>query len=445
MNNKVIAIVAVAILVVAGIAVVILMTNNNGGGDGPKATLSHRLTVIGNAFSDDTIDENDVKVIQAVIDGKNSITVAGNVIDLTDEDVRAYCDADNNSKIDSADIDFVRELIDGKAKLAYYVNANNEVKSANLPINNIVVMFRRIGTTIAMLGASEMVVGYENNLRSGGSYGFLNFPGQAVGSQSDPDDELIITMNKNYASTGGVTVIADATGSDPNMENDLRGIDVIRLPVTELGKSENGVVTLGYLLSFSEKNGGKVQEALDKWISWNDSVKDKVDAALAKLSGDKKTCLVGLYYNGSYNCRVKGVSEFEYTEMCGANNIADDVGIIGGSNSFTMSELNEILLAHKPQYLMVMQSETLLLNNTESMDVTCKAFKEQLSSNFDGEVVMFSQFVGTGPGYALSLMVYANNFLPLDQKFDVQSEYETFMGTMVGNTTLSKLPITVTA
>lgn len=432
-----------AILVVGGIGVYVLMSNGNNNSGSTTATLTHRLSVLGNAFADDTIDDKDVQVIQAYIDGKKTVTVAGNEIDLTDTNIIAYCDADNNNRVDANDIAFVKELMDGSAKLINYVNAKNEIASASLPINNLVVMFRRIGTTVAMLGASDMVVGYENNMKKGSSYGFLNFPGVAVGSQSDPDDELIITMNKQYASTGGVTIIADATGADPNLEKDLPGIDVIRMPVTELGKSENGVVTLGYMLSFSTKYSESVQKALDKWIDWNDGVKEKIDAALKKQSGDKDTCLIGLYNSGTYNCRTKGVSEFEYTEMCGGNNIADDVGIEKGAQ-LTMSELNEILLTYQPKHLLVMQSEGLLLNNTENMNVTYKTFSDNINSNFKGDIVMLSQFVGTGPGYAISLMVYANVFLgEYMEKFDVQKEYEMFMGTMIGNTELAKLPVVV--
>ena len=442
-DKKIIAVIIVAILLVAGVAVAVIAMNGSNN-DQSKATLTNRLTVLGNAFADDTIDNKDVQVIQAYIDGKKTVKVAGNEIDLTDSNVKSYCDADNNGTINSSDIDFVKTIIDGKAKMLYYVNAKSEIASASLPVNNLIIMFRRIGTTVAMLGASDMVVGYEDNMKQGGSYGFLNFPGKAVGSQSDPDDELIITMNREYSSTGGVTIIADATGADPNLEKDLKGINIIRLPVTELGKSENGVVTLGYILSYNTPIASKVKDNLDKWIEWNDSAKDKIAGALAKRTGEKKTCLIGLYNNGTMNIRSTGISEFEYTEQCGGNNIADDKGIKPNSNT-TMSELNEILITYQPDYLLVMHGEGKLLNNTENMNVGYQNFVKDVTKNYNGKVVMLSQFIATGPGYALSLMVYANQFLPLEEQFDIQKEYKFFMGTLMGKSDLAVLPVAVGA
>jgi len=442
-DKKIIAVIIVAILLVAGVAVAVLAMNG-GGDEKQKATLTNRLTVLGNAFADDTIDDKDTQVIQAYLDGKKTVTVAGNEISLTDSNVLAFCDADNNGTINSADLEFVKTLISGKANLLYYVNAKSEIASASLPVNNLIIMFRRIGTTVAMLGASDMVVGYEDNMKAGGSYGFLNFPGEAVGSQSDPDDEKILTMNNKYASTGGVTIIADATGADPNMEKDLRGINIIRLPVTEMGKSENGVVTLGYILSYNTTIASKVKDNLNKWIDWNDSAKDKINDALEKRTGPKKTSLIGLLYTGTYNIRSTGVSEFEYTEMCGSNNIADDKGLKPNANT-TMSELNEILLTYQPDYLLVMHGEGNLLKNTENMNVGYQNFVKEISDNYNGDIVMLSQFVATGPGYALSLMVYANLFLPLEEKFDIQKEYKFFMETLMGKSDLAALPVAVGA
>ena len=439
MNSKILTIIVVAVVVAAGAgAAIFLLGGNNGNDDKKDSILTHRLLVMGNVYSDDTLDNDDVKVLEALVNGDSSITVNGNEIDLTEASLKKYADVNNDAKIDSEDVNVLKTIIAGNAATLFYENANGEIRGVDVPINNLLVMFRRVGTTVAMVGASDMVKGFIKDLATGGNYGFLNFTGTNLGNASEPDYEKILQMNEEYASTGGVTLIADATGADANLENHIDAKRVVRMPVTEMGKSENGVVTLGYLLAYKNDKHDQILGKLNQWISWNDSAKQKIDNAVKNLpDSDKKTCIVCMYNaSGSpptINVRGAGVSEYEYSVYCGGKNI-------GVNNSLAPSDLNEYLLTENPEYCFIMQQEVYLLKNKVSAQTTYEDLMTYVSDNYHGKVGVFSQFFGTGPGYVLSLMYYASVLIPeLANAFDITEEYKYFMGTLVGNQDLKDI------
>lgn len=440
MNMKIVAIGVVVILAAAGAGAAIVLMKSDKGDD--ESILTHRLLAMGNVYSDDTLDSKDVTVLEALVEGKETkITVAGNEIDLTDESLKKYADVNQDKAVDSADVGALNKILNNEATTLYYENAKGIITSVKVPINNLLVMFRRVGTTVAMVGASDMVKGFISDLGPSGNYGFLGFKGEIVQSGSEPDYERIKEMNKELAATGGVTLIADATGSAANLEEKCgAGIDVVRMPVTEMGKSENGVVTLGYLLAYKNEKHDQILDKLNEWIDWNDSAKKKIEDAVKKLQdSDKKTCIIGMYNasasTATINVRGPGVSEYEYTVACGGNNLTT-----GSGGSYTVSEFSEYLLKENPEYAFVMQQEVYLLKNKVSAQDTYNELMGNITKNYHGKVGVFSQFFGTGPGYVLSLMYYASVLIPeLKDAFDITEEYKYFMGTLVGNEDLSKL------
>lgn len=442
MNVKILAIGIVGIMVVAGVGAAFLMNSNNGK---DESILTHRLLVIGNVYSDDILDSKDVTVLEAVVNGEKSIEMNDYEIDLTNESLLKYADVNQDTRVDSADVDSLKKVISGDVTKLYYENAKGEIKGVTVPINNLVVLFRRIGTTIAMVGAADMVVGQIDDFKPNKNYGFLGFKGQYVGAGSDPNFEVIKGLDDTYASTGGVTVIADATGSAANIEEGVgSSIDVVRLPVTELGKSENGVVTLGFLLAYKNQKHDQIMDKLNKWIEWNDKATKKITEALKNLKDeDKKTCIVALYNTDqgatSINVRKASSSEYAYTVQCGGKNIYT------GQSLDTIKDVNDYILQNKPEYFFIMQQEARLLAEKVPAQTTYDEIKGLISDNYTGKIGVFSQFFGTGPGYVLSLMYYASVLIPeLSDAFDITAEYKYFMGTLVNNTELAEVPAFVT-
>ncbi|MBE6527435.1 MAG: hypothetical protein E7Z63_06740 [Thermoplasmata archaeon] len=441
MNSKILAVAVVAVIAAAGAGAALFLMNNDDKKE-DDSILTHRLLTMGNVYSDDTLDSKDVKVLEAVIAGDKEVTVAGNKIDLTDSALLRYSDVNQDGNVNDSDVETLNQIIAGNASKLFYENAKGNITSVQVPINNLVVMFRRVGTTVAMVGATDMVKGFISDMAAGGNYGFLGFTGTNVGSASEPDIEAIKSLDTEYSSTGGVTLIADATGAAANLEEKVgTGIDVVRMPVTEMGKSENGVVTLGYLLAYKNDKHDQIMNKLDQWIEWNDSAKKKIEEAVAKLKDeDKKTCLIGMWASaggGLYtlNVRGAGVSEYEYTVYCGGKNVET-----GSGGSKSIAEINEYLVTYNPEYTFVMQQEVQLLKNKIPAQTTLDEVNDAFTDNYHGKIGVFSQFFGTGPGYVLSLMYYASVLVPdLADTFDITKEYKFFMKDLVGNAELAEV------
>ena len=134
------------------------------------------------------------------------------------------------------------------------------------------------------------------------------------------------------------------------------------------------------------------------------------------------------------NVRGTGVSEYEYSVMCGGKNI-------GTNGSYAVNDFNEYLLQTNPEYAFIMQQEVYLLKNKVPAQDTYNDLMQNISKNYQGKIGVFSQFFGTGPGYILSLMYYASVLVPeLKDAFDITKEYQFFMGTLVGNQELANIP-----
>ena len=100
MNAKIIAIVAVVVIVAGGAGAFMVLNNGNGAKNVERVDTA--LAVYGNANNDTVINNNDVTLIQEIIDGKKVL-----------KDY-PFADANNDSKVDSTDIDTVKNIIDKK-------------------------------------------------------------------------------------------------------------------------------------------------------------------------------------------------------------------------------------------------------------------------------------------------------------------------------------------
>ena len=201
MDNKIIAILLVAIVVIAGVAAYALMSN--GGNDDKKEdtptsdpgkrigedmtkklpSSSSRLWVFGNANEDDRIDSADVTYLQGVISGKNKTTV--------------LCDTNADGKVDSADVDYLRSIIDaGKdTKLdVYYIDDYTTIQKVSWPVRTIAISYCSGVYTTEATGLMDKVAMVNDEIKNN-NWLYLNSRFQTVpssGSVSSPDWEAII-------------------------------------------------------------------------------------------------------------------------------------------------------------------------------------------------------------------------------------------------------------
>ncbi|MBO4568946.1 MAG: hypothetical protein J5674_03090 [Candidatus Methanomethylophilaceae archaeon] len=142
MNNKVLAIVIVAIIVIAAAAVAVMTLGNNN--EKHKVNIEAGNLVYGNANNDPYIDDDDVKFIQNIIDGKASWNSTANPL----------ADANNDGSITQADIDQVNMIIGNKSGKVWYQTYLGWPMEITYPLvdRNIFVGYWQQAEAAAILG-----------------------------------------------------------------------------------------------------------------------------------------------------------------------------------------------------------------------------------------------------------------------------------------------------
>lgn len=140
MNNKLVAIIVVAILVVAGGAIAVIYSNNSGTDNKPSVASDIRLVVYGNANGDDYLDNNDLTYLQNVLDGKN--------------EENKFCDTNCDGKTNQEDVEYLKAILAGTASEIYYENLNGNIASVRQPVNTI-------GATIGLLCMGSWLSGLQ--------------------------------------------------------------------------------------------------------------------------------------------------------------------------------------------------------------------------------------------------------------------------------------------
>ncbi len=119
------AIIAVVIVVIAGVAIIY------GGGSDDKESynIKGELPVLGNADKDYDIDNDDLEIIQNIIDKKEGYTLEN----------YPFADANNDGAVTSADADIVRGILNKEKTTIYIINTNFDsstyVDTVKWPLN----------------------------------------------------------------------------------------------------------------------------------------------------------------------------------------------------------------------------------------------------------------------------------------------------------------------
>ena len=121
MNSKIIAVVIVAILAVAGIGVVVLTTGND---DSYKTVETNRLVVYGNANNDDTIDTHDLDIVKSIADGES----------VWDSQSNPFADTNADGVIDSKDVDLLEKIIKKEPCEVYYRDYQGDAVRVDYPL-----------------------------------------------------------------------------------------------------------------------------------------------------------------------------------------------------------------------------------------------------------------------------------------------------------------------
>ena len=236
-----------------------------------------RVLVYGNANNDDTIDEDDVKYIQAIVDGNIE----------WDSDAYPYADADYDGDVDSDDVAYVEDIVAGNTVTLYYVefyqDISSHVVSVTYPMktDSIGVFQYQGAIMLSMLGLWDNVdyadnttikyVGYffaDNEVESYGAYstsGYTTTDNVEVYYNSGVD---VLVINGNYTSMV-VREALEAMGSETQ----------VIITYCQGTTAIDTIATYGFLLG--------AEDAAAEYLGFYDDAMDYVSECMDDVTEDE--------------------------------------------------------------------------------------------------------------------------------------------------------------
>ena len=315
MNNKMIAIIAAAIVVIAGVGAFALIGNSDDSDNLPK-NITGRLMVFGNANNDDFIDEDDIAIVKQIIADDN-----------WDENKNPYADANHDGKVDETDIEIINKMIKREPMTLHYVNTKGEVKDVSYPIGNIVVIGSDSMRAMQILGLKDKVVGRNT---SGNPNQYLDptlnktiYDNAAVVGPTTSKIDIGLLSNLMDKTSVDVVVTTATAFTDIESSVEKLGPKVVRMSFADENTGINSFLTFGYLANAEDK-AKAVTGFLDK-------VQHTLDTKLATLSDEQRVKIVamagggGLYSNkvtssyGSWGAKAGAINAITPSMLDGAD------------------------------------------------------------------------------------------------------------------------------
>ena len=284
MDSKLLAIAAAAIIVVAGAGAYFIVRDD--GSSSPDMTINNvddvRLVVYGNANNDDTIDSNDLAIVQSIIDGETE----------WDKESAPFADANVDGKIDSSDTDLIKNIIDKKTCSVYYSNYKGHATKVTYPIppdSTIGTMYYQQAQIAILLGLWDRVTACgETSLNDIANPGWSSKMSYGTGYNVDPQ-----TVLKSDVKTVICYTQTDTTASDMVEMVESTDIDLNVLCVNHEHLLKC-VCTYGFLFDVTDVSASYLEMADKCSASIEESLKDvskedQPSVALVMLYGTATT------------------------------------------------------------------------------------------------------------------------------------------------------------
>ena len=291
MDKKIVAVVIVVILLVAGIGTYFAL----GGGSSKYRSDDDtgRLKIYGNADNNDYLDNDDVKALEKIINGEMKETT--------------FADANQDGKVDSKDIDFVKRMVNREKMTIYYLNNDGIVKTAHYPETTLSALPNTTLALMKSIGATSMIKAI-----SGGSYDKTMF-GDLLENAKTISSSMT-TLDLDMAIDLGIDcVIVDYSSAylKDYAKFEAANIDVVRIDAAGGLDSLDWALTVGYLCG--------IEKSSQDFVKWSDDVYKDIQKRISKIN--KKVTTLAVTMTNS----VAGYEGSAYaTSLCaGAINLAD--------------------------------------------------------------------------------------------------------------------------
>ncbi|MDR2203569.1 MAG: ABC transporter substrate-binding protein [Nitrososphaerota archaeon] len=293
------------------------------------------LEIYGNANMDDKIDSDDVAYLQQIINGSAAKT--------------QFADANKDGIIDEKDIAQINAIITGKATKLYMIDGSKTDITVSLPANRIIIEYNQNAELVKILGVEHLVVGIDSGIEHVKNIFFPNNADSitSVGSMSSPDYERILNLNPTTLLVFSPGSGGSATTNDKATH--LPGIDVIYLGlytpnVTNPQDSSfiQGILKAGYIFN-------KIPQATE-YANWILTITTNIHTKINTIPINQRhtVLLTNSPAIGSPKAYVALDTLGQACILAGGNNIAN---VPAGSTAFSIALDIEYIISKNPDYI----------------------------------------------------------------------------------------------
>jgi len=432
-----IATVVVAVVAIAAVAFVVL---NNGGSssdsdngarvgevlkesDFPNS--DSRLWVYGNANEDDKIDQADVTALEQMVKGSVKWT--------------QLADANADGKINDDDVDYLKKIISAKesTKLdVYYVDNYFKVAKVSWPVKSIATTYCSGLYTAEATGLTEKITMVDSTIAT--YWSKLNsYAAKAVslGETESPNYELMIQNKIDVYVPGYCDANADV--ESPNKLNPA-GIDVMFMNTCDNSGVaysneyiDRSIVMFGFLLQGD-------MDLTYEYLDWHDKVLKTVESAASKLKESEKGALImsreapSYIETGQYRLTGKGNTNLIHADWAGCYVVADHTDRLPKNyNPLKMEDilalLKETAESGKTTVYWI-DNEHDGLRGQRDLDVTVASWEAALLTAVpEMHYLGMAREAGNSPLYVIEMVFYMNVMHPGLIDMDFEDEFYYFI------------------
>lgn len=348
MNNKMLAIVAVVVLIAGGVVAYFAISDKSGDGgesyDPFSQDANTRLNICGNANMDSYLDQKDIDYIQGILDGTKAET--------------KLSDTNNDGKISSEDIDLLKEIIGLTADKIWYLDINENFAYVEGSVEKLALQYWPSMQALIAVGGEELVTHADSGICSGIEKGTFGEKAKSLGIESfgsgfhdSYDFEKMLSIEVDAIVCGSADIYF--IGIEDRFIPDTR-INMIRLPFWEGDLVPSSYITLAWLL----KDQTYIDNAYE-YLDYCKGIMDTIRDGMKKVD-KKETVLVNYYSSGSKELDVevecRGSGSYECSVMAGLDNLASYINTEGKLSSDTMYYHTDVeyLLEKNPDYIIML-------------------------------------------------------------------------------------------
>lgn len=268
------------------------------------AEANYTLEVFGNANMDKTIDEEDIALLKAMINGTESPT--------------RLADANNDGKIDEMDVDQIEMIIEGTESEITVKDALNRTVTVKRPVERVIPLRLAIAEAMVAIGADDKAVGVASDTAEQPVLfpKLSQLPNIGKSSLEKADIEKIISLKPN------LVLVNEYENKEQIDKLEAAGVTVISSECHgDLLNSISAARRLGYILGAADK--------AEEYTNWYGGYLNDISSRVAGLSDDE-TPRVFYYWNwgeddGPLGTSGKGCPVSPLISFVGGKDIAADM------------------------------------------------------------------------------------------------------------------------